>query len=206
MVGQKGRKVIVVAADCTGHGVPAALLSILGISLLDKVVNQLNIVQSDEILDKLREEIVKVLHQTDDFDKIKDGMDLSLLVINQKDLSAQYSGAYNSMIKVNKKLVEYEADKMPIAIPIHPERDKSFNKHIIKLEANDMIYLFSDGFIHQFSEETNKKYSKKNFKELLYKISKYKLDKQKAMIDNEFKKWKGKNEQVDDILILGIRV
>jgi serine phosphatase RsbU (regulator of sigma subunit) len=168
------------------------------------VVNQLDFNFSDEILNKLREEIILALHLEKESVKINDGMDICLIVLNPNSLSVQYSGAYNPLIVISDELRVVDADRMPIAY--HPKRNNPFTRYDIKLKPNDMLYLFTDGFSDQFDESNNRKYLLKNFKDLLYNIHREPIDNQKLLIENEFSKWKGESDQIDDVLVIGIRV
>jgi len=200
---RRDNDIIIAAADCTGHGVPGALLSILGISLLDRAVNQLNIRQSDKILNYIREEIIRTLNQISG--EISDGMDLSVVILNLDNLSAQYSGAYNSLLIAKDNLVvEYKADRIPIGY--HPKMDETFNRQEIHLEKGDILYLFSDGFIDQFGGSDNKKFMMREFKELLVGICKEPLKTQNRLIQSAFEEWKGKFVQTDDVLVVGIKI
>jgi serine phosphatase RsbU (regulator of sigma subunit) len=198
-------KLIIVAGDCTGHGVPGALMSMLGISSLEEIVNRRNITDSAEILDELRTEIQRALHQRGKTEGTKDGMDIALCVIDKKKKSIQYSGAYNNLYLIrNSELIEYRADRMPIGIYEHA--NNNFTRHDIATEEGDIIYMFSDGYADQFGGPDNKKYKYSTLKESLMKIHKLPLQKQKEKLEKEFLKWKGDNSQVDDVIIIGLKI
>jgi len=202
---EKENKSIIAAADCTGHGVPGAFMSMLGISMLNEIVNQQNIIQTDIILNKLRENIIKSLRQNNNIGQLKDGMDLSVLIINWNEMTVQFSGAYNSLIIVRKnELYTHKADRMPVGY--HSKHNNSFNKKEIKLEHDDILYIFSDGYIDQFGGNSNKKFLIQQFKALLLEINSESLVKQKEIINKKFFEWKGSNPQTDDILIIGIKI
>jgi serine phosphatase RsbU (regulator of sigma subunit) len=199
------RKVVIAAGDCTGHGVPGALMSMLGISLLEEIVNSREILDSGQILNELRDQIQRALHQRGDKDGAKDGMDIALCVIDEKEKTIQYSGAYNSLYLIRKKeLFEYKADRMPIGI--FDNSNVAFTSQTIPSVPGDIIYLFSDGYADQFGGPNNKKFRYSTLKELLLEIHKLPLPKQKERLEKEFREWKGDNPQIDDVLIIGIRI
>ncbi len=201
----KERKVIVVAADCTGHGVPGAFLSILGISFLNEIVNHYSrALQANRILNELREYIMKALNQTGDHYEQRDGMDIALYIIDYKEETLQFSGANNSLYLVrDKNLIELKADRMPIGI--NASEEDSFTNHVMNLKENDMIYIFTDGFADQFGGDKGKKYKYPNFRDLLLKNHELPLEKQKMILWQEFIQWKGKYNQIDDVLVIGTR-
>jgi serine phosphatase RsbU (regulator of sigma subunit) len=197
-------KIVFSAADCTGHGVPGAFMSVLGISVLNQIVLSNKNISAGGILDLLREYVMKSLHQTGTMGEQKDGMDIALGIIDFTTNQLQFAGAYNPLYLIrNGELIKYKGDRMPIGI--HPIEEKPFENHNISLENGDMIYMFSDGFVDQFGGEKGKKFKHKAFRELLINASKLPINDQKALIIQTFIKWKGKRDQVDDILIIGIR-
>ncbi len=300
---------IVAAVDCTGHGVPGAFMSMLGVSFLNEIVNkdtpahahstappqhtpantqsnpppliegnneksplkkegalagglQGDVLQANEILNQLREEVIKSLHQTGKEGEAKDGMDIALCVLDTTTNKLQFSGAYNSLYIVRKvseevgnkeevgsrqlavgnkeevgsqqsrkdgisaplqsavsnkseipnsiiqslnhSLIEIKADRMPIGI--YTDEIKLFTNHEIQLSAGDTIYIFSDGYTDQFGGPQGKKFKSKPFKQLLVDIHKKDMAEQKEILDRTFKEWKGNLEQVDDVLVMGIRI
>jgi len=197
-------KLVISVADCTGHGVPGAFMSLLGISFLNEIVNKSNIIQANLILNQLRVNIKDALHQTGKDEEQKDGMDISLIVIDLEKNTLEYAGANNSMYLIrNKELFEYKADRMPIGIHI---KEKEFTNHYINILSNDTIYLFSDGFQDQFSGETEKKFLAKNFRNLLICVQDQPMNKQKETLETTIENWKGKYHQVDDITVMGIKI
>jgi len=198
-------KTIIVAADCTGHGVPGAFMSMLGVSLLEEIVNKRGIINANEILDELRKEVIRSLKQTGKDIKSKDGMDITLLVVDKNKNEIQFSGAYNSLYLVrNGELIEYKADKMPIGI--HHTMDSTFTLHNIPIHSNDMFYLTSDGYEDQFGGAEGKKLKAKNMTEIFTQIATLPVNRQKVIIEERFAQWKGSFDQVDDVLVMGIRV
>ena len=202
---EKDDKVIIVAADCTGHGVPGAFMSMLGVSFLNEIVNKGAVNQANKILNQLRASVKETLSQTGKEGEAKDGMDISLLMFDFKKKLVQYSGAYNPLYLVrNGELLETKADKMPIGIHI-AEKD-SFTNNEIKLQKGDTLYIFSDGFIDQFGGDGGRKFMAKPFKRLLTEIQTSPMDEQKFILNETFDNWRGKYNQIDDIIIIGIRV
>jgi len=204
---EKGNKIISVTADCTGHGVPGAFMSMLGISFLNEIVNMTDEtdLQSHIILNDMRTLIINSLRQTGNIGESRDGMDMTLCIIDKEKMILDYAGAYNPLILVrNNELEEYKADKMPIGI--HVKKAEDFTNNIIPLQKGDIIYTFSDGYADQFGGPENNKFRKKNFKDLLLEIHKNPMDKQKEILDQTIIDWMNGYEQVDDILVCGIRI
>lgn len=199
-------KIIVAAADCTGHGIPGAFMSMLGISFLNEIIkNFIDVekISSNEILDKLREEVKISLHQTGKNEEAKDGMDIALMILDKKKNKIQFSGAHNPLyIFRNNELIEIKADKQPIGIFL---REKPFSAHEIEIQKDDVFYMFSDGYQDQFGGEKNDKYKSRRLKNLFSEINNLEMEKQKLDINNNFENWKKDNDQVDDILILGLK-
>jgi len=202
---QKRNSVIAVAAvDCTGHGVPGAFMSILGISFLNEIVHKC-IPKANVILNRLRENVMKTLHQTGERSEHKDGMDLALCVIDIDKKELQFSGAFNPMYLIrNEELIEVRGDKMPIGIA--PLEEKAFTNKTMDLLREDQIYIFSDGFADQFGGPDDRKFRYRPFKELLLGIHKQNMEKQKSLLDKKFNQWKGELEQVDDVLVIGLKI
>lgn len=204
-LGEKEGHVVVTAADCTGHGVPGAFMSMLGVSFLNEIVNQQDHTQSHEILNQLRKKVKTTLGQTGEANTNKDGMDMALLVIDYPNMKAQFSGAYNGLyLYRNNELIEYKADRNPIGVYI--KEKNSFTQHHIDLLKGDTLYIFSDGYPDQFGGEKDKKYSAKRFKQLLLSIQDKSMAEQKDILDTEIEEWRGETSQIDDIIVLGIRI
>jgi len=204
-VSTKNNKVILVIADCTGHGVPGAFMSMLGISFLNEIVLQHQEVSSDLILNSLRNYVIKSLRQTGKMGEPKDGMDISLAIFDFEQHEIQFSGAYNPLYLIRKgKLTQINADKMPIGIS--DKYKTPFNKELIKFESGDAFYMFSDGYIDQFGGPENQKFKSRTFKELLLTIQDKNMVEQKEILDKTIEDWRGDYEQIDDILVFGIRV
>ena len=204
---------ILTAVDCTGHGVPGAFMSMLGVTFLNEIVKEFYTeLVAGEILNRLREEVKKYLRQSTDTKYLKDGMDLSMVIIDYEDMVLQYAGAYNPLYIIRnidgiyeKEIEIYKGDRMPIGVYI--KDDKSFTNHEIKINNGDLLYMFSDGYTDQFGGEKGKKYNMNRFKEKLISICYLPLEKQKAELELEMKNWMGnKYDQIDDITILGFKL
>jgi serine phosphatase RsbU (regulator of sigma subunit) len=180
-------------------------MSMLGISFLEEIVNERELTESGQILNELRKEVQRALHQKGIREEAKDGMDIALCVIDRSKKMIQYSGAYNSLYLIRKgELIEYPADRMPIGI--FDFSDKSFASQDIPFLPGDIIYMFSDGYADQFGGPNNKKFKYSALKELMIRIHGLPLKEQKKRLETEFLKWKGENPQTDDVLIMGFRL
>ncbi|PKP11655.1 MAG: hypothetical protein CVU09_02145 [Bacteroidetes bacterium HGW-Bacteroidetes-4] len=200
-----GNKVIVAAADCTGHGVPGAFMSMLGVSFLNEIVNKNNTVQPHLILNDLRSQVKRTLGQTGKEGEAKDGMDIALCVIDFEANKLQYAGAYNPLLLFrNGELIEVKADKMPIGIYIREK--ESFTNNEIELQPGDTFYIFSDGYADQFGGPTGGKFKSKPFKELLLSIQDKSMEEQREILNTTIDQWRGEIDQIDDIIVMGVRV
>lgn len=198
-------RTIIATADCTGHGVPGALMSMLGVSLLNEIVNNNGILKPNQILDRLREQLIKQLHQKGEENTSKDGMDISIYSIDHENMKIHYSGSYIPLYIIrNNNFIILEADKMPIGY--HWKKNKPFAMQEIDLQKGDCIYSSSDGYYDQFGGEHKSKFLIKNFKELLLKIHKEPMTQQEVILNNTLDEWKGNFEQIDDIVVIGLRV
>jgi len=204
-IGECSKKVFFTVADCTGHGVPGAFMSTLGISTLNEIIANNVDLKANTVLNLLRDKIKTSLHQTGKAGEAADGMDVAFCVLDMRKHILQYSGAFNPLfIFQNGEFNEYKGDRMPIGI-YYGEKD-SFQNLEIKIKKGDTLYIFSDGMADQFGGPRGAKYKISSFKKLLTAIYKKPLAEQRGIIENEFEKWKGTNEQVDDITIIGIRI
>ncbi len=205
---EKQNRLIVVAADCTGHGVPGAFMSMLGTSFLNEIVAKLDVNHSDSILNQLREYVINTLSQgikEGKEDERKDGMDLALASIDLKTITLEFSGANNPLVLIrDNQLLEYKPDKMPIGAYV--KQDEPFKRTEIKLKNGDVFYLFSDGFVDQFGGDDGRKYMKKQFKDFLFSIHHEPMETQKDFLKTEMEKWMEGYEQIDDQLIIGMKV
>lgn len=200
--------VILAAADCTGHGVPGAFMSLLGISYLNEIVRRREITQANQVLNELRRQIRNSLRQHGQAEESKDGIDMALCVFDEKNKTLQFSGANNPLYlirdtKGSPELTEFKADRMPLGY--YQGSFKSFTNTDIPLHFGDVFYLFSDGFIDQKGGEEGKKFLSKNFKKLLLEIHQEPMQDQKKILDKTITDWMGNNSQIDDILVIGVR-
>jgi len=197
-------KAIWAVADCTGHGVPGAFMSMIGISLLNETIVEGGIYEADKILNKLREGIVKALGQTGEEGATKDGMDIALCVWKKPDL-LQFSGANNPLWLIRNNTFQIvRADRQPIGF--HTEEVKPFTQHEIQLQQGDTVYIFSDGFQDQFGGPKGKKFMAKNFQTILLEIQDKSMSEQKEILNQTIDDWKKDYEQIDDICVFGVRV
>jgi serine phosphatase RsbU (regulator of sigma subunit) len=195
---------IVAVADCTGHGVPGAFMSILGITLLSEIVNRASYNSAGTILNQLRESVMRALNQRGTDQEQKDGIDMAICLINIETNMLEFAGAFNPIYIVKKnRLIEMHGDKMPIGIAALEEN--SFTNHRYNLEENDVVYLFSDGFVDQFGGPEGKKFKYQPFRNLLLNISNLPMHLQKNELIKKFNQWKGNLPQLDDVLMFGFR-
>ena len=202
----RGTKTVLAVADCTGHGVPGAFMSIIGISFLNEIVLKREIETASEILNELRKNIKFILSQTGVVGEQRDGMDMALCIIDFDAMELQYAGAYNPLCLVRSgALIEYKADKMPVGIYV-AGKEKDFTNHLIPMQKEDMLYLFSDGYYDQFGGKDNAKFKSKPFKQLLTELSVLPVERQNELLIETHEQWKGDRNQLDDILVIGIRI
>jgi serine phosphatase RsbU (regulator of sigma subunit)/streptogramin lyase/uncharacterized membrane-anchored protein YhcB (DUF1043 family) len=217
---------VMAVADCTGHGVPGAFMSMLGISILNELAayhKNIQQISPEIILNELRETIIKSLHQTGKVGESQDGMDIALCIINQNKMMLEYAGANNPLYLIRKKedsnldtsekftLFENSSDRMPIGFFLGKEND--FTKKCIEIKHDDVIYIFSDGFVDQFGGSDGKKFLSKNFKKLLLSIQFNSMTEQQKILEQNLADWSSyKNKQgktypqIDDILVLGVKI
>jgi serine phosphatase RsbU (regulator of sigma subunit) len=194
--------ILLAACDCTGHGVPGAMVSVVCNNGLNRSLREYELTDPGKLLDKTREIIIQEFEKSEE--DVKDGMDVSLVVLNLKNLSLSWAGANNPLwIIRNNEIIEFKPNKQPIG---KYSDSKPFTTHDFKLMKGDSIYLFTDGFVDQFGGEKSKKYKTPNFKNLLLSIQNQKMDDQKNLIENEFKNWCGNLEQNDDVCVIGFRI
>ena len=195
-------QLVIIAADCTGHGVPGAFMSMLGISLLNEIVLNKKITKPDEILNNLRERIIKALKQERD-GFVKDGMDMTVCVLDRQSDTLFFSGANNPLYHIRDgELKQIKGDKMPVSI--HEIMDP-FTSHEVKLRAGDTFYTFSDGFADQFGGHAQKKFLAKNFRKLLLEIQGESMIDQGVRLDQSFEGYRRDVEQIDDVVVIGVK-
>ncbi len=204
-VSHHGTKIMVAAIDCTGHGVPGALLSIVGHNAINQTVNESGILQPSKVLDSMNTLIKKILHQDKGSD-IRDGMDMALCTFDKTTNTLEYAGANNPVFIISDgKLNVIKGSKLTVGSMEEDKVEPPVN-HSIQLKKGDCFYIFSDGYVDQFGGKDNKKFKTSKFQKLLILINNQTMHEQEKSIGKAFKDWKGNNEQVDDVLIIGIRV
>ncbi len=213
----------IAVADCTGHGVPGSLVSMLGVSLLNEIIIGKNVYNAAQILDELRTRIKATFFAEDDNER-KDGMDIALIIIDEENKQIQFAGAFRPLYICRKKsnanlktleefkvhseheenlLIEIKPDKMPIGWYIV---EKPFTNKLFKIQAGDKIYMFSDGYTDQIGGSSRRKFSIKPFRHLLCQIFDKNMSEQKLILDTKLTEWQQDNKQIDDILVLGIKI
>jgi serine phosphatase RsbU (regulator of sigma subunit) len=197
-------KTWVVLADCTGHGVPGALMSMIGLQTIDRVVQSGEHSEPSEILNLLNREVDSVINREEGYSHgIKDGMDIAVCCIDRKNNKLGFSGAFLPLYMIRDgKLTETRGDKQFIGSRM---TDSSYTNHVISMEDGDIYYLLSDGYSDQFGGPENKKFMNRRIRYLLVTIHNYKLSDQRDILEDNFNTWKGANHQIDDVLLIGFR-
>lgn len=202
--GEKNGKRIIAAVDCTGHGVPGSLMSMIGNNFLNELIEQKGITKPAELLNELKFKIINALKQSETTHS-RDGMDAALLTFNADNSKVEFAGANNPLwIIRNNELIEYNGDKQPVGFYVQPH--KSFSNHTIDLVKGDTLYIFTDGYSDQFGGPKGKKFKYATLKSLLISISNKPVEEQEQLLINSFNSWKGELEQVDDVLLIGIKI
>lgn len=220
-VEEKNGTIMFAAVDCTGHGVPGAMMSVVGLNLLNQAVKEKGLTKPSEILQHLDTGVTETLRQSGDTNSIKDGMDLSLCSYNPKTFELQYAGAFNNLWVVRDKisstyrpknanevffeehLLEVKADKFPIGSNLDGVAD-NYTNHKIQLQKGDCVYLYSDGFADQFGGPRGKKFKYNYLKKLLVSVRELPPDEQREKLLSTIENWRGNLDQVDDILVIGV--
>jgi len=196
----KEGKVLFAAADCTGHGVPGAMVSVICNNGLNRSVRENGLTNPGQILDKTREIVIQEFEKSEE--EVKDGMDIALCSL--EGMKFEYAGAHNPLWIVRKgEIIETKANKQPIG---KFDKQTGYTTHTFDLEAGDSIYIFSDGYVDQFGGEKGKKFKAKAFRNLLLSIQEKPMEEQKVIIDDAFEAWRGSLEQIDDVCVIGVRV
>jgi len=216
-------EVLFSAVDCTGHGVPGAMMSVIGLKLLDQAVQDKQLSKPADILQYLDIGVNNTLRQSYDPSAVKDGMDLALCNINYKTLTLQYAGAFNSMLLIRKNIsstyqitnnkeafygndiLEVKSDKNPIGSNADGVADV-FTNHTIQLQKDDCVYVYTDGYADQFGGPKAKKFKYNQLKDLLVSCAHLPIDEHYSVLDKAFNAWKGNQEQVDDVLVIGVKI
>ncbi|WP_075602334.1 response regulator [Saccharicrinis aurantiacus] len=195
-------KTIIVAADCTGHGVPGALMSMLGMVFFREAIRFENLTTPSVILDRVRNAIINTLANNTE-NEVQDGMDASVVCINHSENTMEFAGANLPVYIIrNGELIEYKGDRIPVGP--YPQI-RPYTNHLINITNNDLIYQFSDGYADQFGGSFNKKLMAKRFKEILLEHHKLKMERQKYKLEEAFSKWRGLYDQIDDVLVMGYK-
>lgn len=206
-VNETHNKIFIAAVDCTGHGVPGAFMSIIGIELLRNITNVQGINDAAEILNRLHKGVNETFGKgiDDETVVVKDGMDVSFCVLDKENNTFQFAGAFTSLYLIrNSKITEIKGDRYSVGMG-NEEANSQFTSHVITVEPDDMIYIFTDGYVDQFGGPEGKKFKFRRFRHLLLSVHKLPLDDQKRYIYESIREWRGNLEQVDDILIIGIK-
>jgi serine phosphatase RsbU (regulator of sigma subunit) len=203
-IGEKKDKIFVVAADCTGHGVPGALMSMIGLNLIETTINEDNVEIPSRILEVMNKGLEKTFSREKNIGTIiRDGMDIGLCVIDRKRKKVEYAGAFFPLYLIrDDSLIEIAADK--IIIGMNPD-GLQYTDHEIDLMDNDIFYIFSDGYVDQFGGAENKKFMYRRFRYLLLTIHSFPVNDQRSILEENIRSWMGLNEQVDDIMVIGFR-
>jgi serine phosphatase RsbU (regulator of sigma subunit) len=207
-ISKKRGLTILVAADCTGHGVPGAFMSMLGISFLNEIVNRIVIynekIKPHEVLNELTNYITGTLTFNDHKENVKDGIDMGICIYNHANSLLYYAGARRPLYHMrDTKLTTYKGDRLTVGYNFN--RQSNFTTHRIEIKEGDIIYLFSDGYIDQIGEKSKKTFRTQRFKNLLKSIYAHPMEEQQKMLEDTFNKWKGKEEQIDDVLVIGVK-
>lgn len=205
-ISERDERLFLAAIDCTGHGVPGAFMSIIGYEIFRKVTSNDNQIESSsEMLRQINQEFESIFKGVDNF-TLRDGMDIAFVIIDKKSKKLEFSGAINPMYLIrDNKIMEIRGSRFSIGLEENEERSQSFESSSIDLEPDDIFYLFSDGYADQFGGPEGKKFKYRRFRHLLLTIHKFPMEEQLKLLEERFETWKGNNEQVDDILIIGIR-
>ena len=203
---KRGDEIMFAAVDCTGHGVPGAFMSIVGANILTQALNESKVIIPAKFLDKLNKGVSETLNQTSEDTRLRDGMDVALCTVNFKTMELQYAGAYNPLFIVRgKELIEIKADN--IAIGSYTEGQiQNYTNHTVPLQKGDTIYIFSDGYADQFGGPDGKKFKLAQFKTMLMNLSSMSMEQQQIALDRSIEEWRGVLQQVDDMLVIGVRV
>ena len=201
---EKNEKIVVTVADCTGHGVPGAFMSLLGVTFLNEIINTQGILKSDSIVTELREKVIHSLKQNRTDASNTDGMDLVLCVLDTRQKKIQYTGAMNDLVFIrNGKLNIVKADRTSVCVLFN--KSDSFTMKEIEYKKGDIFYLFTDGYQDQFGGNFDKKFLTPKFHLTLLEIHKMPMQDQKNILGKKLIDWMGDNDQTDDITIMGIR-
>jgi len=199
-------KIFISAVDCTGHGVPGAFMSIIGFELFRKITNIEGLTRPSDILNKLNEDFHEIFRDVENV-VLRDGMDVAFCAIDINDMILEFSGAFNPLYLIrDNKITEIKGDRFAIGIDETNFKDQTFKNHMIPLQEGDLIYIFSDGFADQFGGPEGKKFKYRRFRHLLLNIHQLPMEDQRNILETSLREWKGDHEQVDDVMVMGIKV
>jgi serine phosphatase RsbU (regulator of sigma subunit) len=199
-------KIFVAAVDCTGHGVPGAFMSIIGFELFRKITNIEGLSRPSDILNRLNEDFHVIFKDVDNV-VLRDGMDVAFCSIDKKDMILEFAGAFNPLYLIrDNKITEIKGDRFAIGLDETDFKEQTFKNHLIPIQKGDIIYIFSDGFADQFGGPDGKKYKYRRFRHLLLTLHQLPMEKQHEILENNVMEWRGTQEQVDDILVIGIKI
>ena len=203
-IGEKGEKLFIGAADCTGHGVPGALMSMIGMDIIEKAINEDNIEVPSKILSVLDKSLEKTFRREKNIGTIiRDGMDIGLCVIDKKKRKLHYAGAFFPLYLIrNDSLIEIKGDKIIIGMN---QDGHSYTDHELDLMEGDIIYIFSDGYADQFGGSENKKFMYRRFRYVLMTIHRFPVNDQKTILEDNIRTWMGSRTQIDDMMVIGFR-
>ena len=205
-VNKVGNKIFIAAVDCTGHGVPGAFMSIIGFELFRKITNIEGLTRPSDILNRLNDDFHEIFKDVDNV-VLRDGMDVAFCSIDKKDMILEFSGAFNPLYLIrDNKIMEVKGDRFAIGLDETNFREQTFKNHLIPIQKSDIIYIFSDGFADQFGGPDGKKYKYRRFRHLLLNLHQLPMEKQHEILENNVLEWRGEQEQVDDILVIGIKI
>ncbi len=201
-----GSKIFIAAVDCTGHGVPGAFMSIIGFELFRKITNIEGLTRPSDILNRLNDDFHEIFKDVDNV-VLRDGMDVAFCSIDKKDMILEFAGAFNPLYLIrDNKITEIKGDRFAIGLDETNFKEQTFKNHIIPLQKNDIFYIFSDGFADQFGGPDGKKYKYRRFRHLLLNLHQLPMEKQHEILENNVMEWRGEQDQVDDILVIGVKV
>ncbi|MBL4861546.1 MAG: SpoIIE family protein phosphatase [Crocinitomicaceae bacterium] len=204
MYTSEDERIYIAAADCTGHGVPGAMVSVVCANALDRATKEFELPHTGEILDKVSELVVEQFEKSGE--EVKDGMDIALCSLDPETLTVEFSGANNPLWLKRKHesiITSFRGDRQPIG---NYHQSKPFSSQTIQCEKGDWIYIFSDGYADQFGGVNEKKFKSTKMKSLLLEISKLSAKEQEKRLILEFNNWKGELEQLDDVCVIGIKI
>ncbi len=199
-------RIFIAAVDCTGHGVPGAFMSIIGFELFRKITNIEGLTRPSDILNRLNEDFHVIFKDVDNV-VLRDGMDVAFCSIDKTNMILEFAGAFNPLYLIrDNKITEIKGDRFAIGLDETNFKDQTFKNHLIPIQQGDIIYIFSDGFADQFGGPDGKKYKYRRFRHLLLNLHQLPMEKQHEILENNVLEWRGEQEQVDDILVIGIKI